>query len=352
MKCVILAGGSGTRFWPLSRSNYPKQLLNIVGKKSMLQMTVDRLKKIKIVSHIYIITRKELYNIIIRDIDGIDPQNIIVEPEGKNTAPAIGMMAEYFHLINPNDIMGVFPADHLIVGHQKFVKALRTADHISRKNNCLVTIGIKPTYPSTAYGYIQYDEKSEVGFMDAYHVKTFAEKPHSKLAKRFINSGDFLWNAGMFFGKVETFSKSLNKYMPELTISLKKIALEMQAGNTFENIWEHIDPESIDYGLFEKAKNIYVIAGDFKWNDIGSWNSLGDVLNENKDGNIIKGMGKILKGNNNLIYSEEKFTAIIGLNDIIVINTKDATLVLDKSAAEDIKDLVFYLNKNGYDDLV
>ena len=122
MKCVILAGGSGTRFWPLSRSNYPKQLLNIVGKKSMLQMTVDRLKKIKLVSHIYIITRKELYDIIIRDIDGIDPQNIIVEPEGKNTAPAIGMTAEYFHLINPNDIMGVFPADHLIVGHQKFVK--------------------------------------------------------------------------------------------------------------------------------------------------------------------------------------------------------------------------------------
>ena len=352
MKCVILAGGSGTRFWPLSRSIHPKQLLNIVGDKSMLQMTVDRLKKIKKVSHIYIITRKELYDIIVRDIDGIDPKNIIVEPEGKNTAPAIGMMAEYFSLINPNDIMGVFPADHLIVGHQKFVKALNTADHLARKNDCLVTIGIKPSHPSTAYGYIQYDEINEVGFIDAFHVKTFAEKPHNKLAKRFINSGDFLWNAGMFFWRVETFTKSLEKHMPELSDLLKKIAVAMQAGDPFDNIWKHIDPESIDYGLLEKAKNIYVIAGDFKWNDVGSWNSLSDVLNKNKDGNIIKGLGKILKGNNNLIYSNDRFTAIIGLNDIIVVNTKDATLVLDKGAAEDIKNLVDYLDTNGYSDLV
>ena len=352
MKCVILAGGVGTRFWPLSRSNYPKQLLNIVGSKSMLQMTVDRLKKIKKVSHIYIITRKDLYDTIVKDIDGVDPKNIIVEPEGKNTAPAIGMMAEYFSLSNPDDIMGVFPADHLIVGHQKFVKSINTADHLARKNDCLVTIGIKPSYPSTAYGYIQYDEKSEVGYIDAFHVKTFAEKPHNKLAKRFINSGDFLWNAGMFFWKVGTFTKSLEIHMPELSESLKKIALEMAEENSFDDLWRYIKPESIDYGLLEKAKNIYVIAGDFKWNDVGSWNSLSEVLNKNKDGNIIKGIGKILNGNDNIIYSEEKFTAVIGLNNIIVINTKDATLVLDKGAAEDIKDLVSYLNKNGYSELI
>ena len=183
MRCVILAGGSGTRFWPYSRSSRPKQLLNIVGEKSMLQMTVDRLKKIKKITHIYIITRKDLYDQIIEEIDGVDPKNVIVEPSGKNTAPAIGMMAALFQLNHKDEIMGVFPADHLIVGHKKFEKAINTADYIARKDSNLVTIGIKPTFASTAYGYIQYDENSEIDHFDSYHVKAFAEKPHGKLAK-------------------------------------------------------------------------------------------------------------------------------------------------------------------------
>ena len=351
MKCVILAGGSGTRFWPLSRSNYPKQLLNIVGKKSMLQMTVDRLKKIKMVSHIYIITRKELYDIIIRDIDGIDPQNIIVEPEGKNTAPAIGMMAEYFHLINPSDIMGVFPADHLIVGHQKFVKALRTADHISRKNNCLVTIGIKPTYPSTAYGYIQYDENNQIESKEAFQVKAFAEKPHEKLAERFIASGDFLWNAGIFFWKVKTFLNSMRIHMPELLNGVEKIAPKIENGDSFDNLWEFIKPESIDYGLLEKADNIYVVPADFQWNDIGSWKALYDVLNSDRKGNIIRGNGIVMDGKGNLIHSKDKFTAVLGVDNVIVINTGDVVLVVNKDKVEDIKNLVHYLNTNSLNEL-
>ena len=156
MRCVILAGGSGTRFWPYSRSSRPKQLLNIIGEKSMLQMTVDRLKKIKKISHIYIITRKDLYDQIVEEVDGVDPKNVIVEPSGKNTAPAIGMMAALFQLKHKDEIMGIFPADHLIVGHKKFEKAINTADYIARKDSNLVTIGIKPTFASTAYGYIQY----------------------------------------------------------------------------------------------------------------------------------------------------------------------------------------------------
>jgi len=352
MKCVILAGGMGTRFWPLSRCNHPKQLLNIVGDKSLLQITVDRLKKIKKISHIYIITRKDLYDSIITQIDGIDPKNVIVEPSGKNTAPAIGMMAAYFSLIDPEEVMGVFPADHLIVGHQKFIKTLNTADHLARKNPFLVTIGIKPTYPATGYGYIQYDENSEMEYMNAFNVKTFAEKPHKKLAERFISSGDFLWNAGIFFWKVKTFMKSLELHMPELNASLNKIAIKLDAGKDFEDIWSYIDPESIDYGLLEKAKNIYVIPGEFKWNDIGSWNALREVLNKNKDGNIIRGSGKILKGNNNLIHSNDKFTAILGLDDIVVVNTDDATLIVHKDNVEDVKFLVKDLKENGQKNLI
>ena len=352
MRCVILAGGSGTRFWPYSRSSRPKQLLNIVGEKSMLQMTVDRLKKIKKITHIYIITRKDLYDQIIEEVDGVDPKNVIVEPSGKNTAPAIGMMAALFQLNYKDEIMGVFPADHLIVGHKKFEKAINTADYIARKDSNLVTIGIKPTFASTAYGYIQYDENSEIDHFDSYHVKAFAEKPHGKLAKRFLSSGDFLWNAGMFFWRVDTFMDSLNKYLPELHDSLTKIAPKLSSGESFDGLWDLIEPESIDYGLLEKASNIYVVSGEFRWNDIGSWNALYDILNPSKDGNIVKGNGEVIKGKNNLIHSNGRLTAIVGADDLIVINTDDATLVVPNDKVEDVKELVEILKASGKDNLI
>jgi len=352
MRCVILAGGSGTRFWPYSRSSRPKQLLNIVGEKSMLQMTVDRLKKIKKITHIYIITRKDLYDQIIEEVDGVDPKNVIVEPSGKNTAPAIGMMAALFQLNHKDEIMGVFPADHLIVGHKKFEKAINTADYIARKDSNLVTIGIKPTFASTAYGYIQYDENSEIDHFDSYHVKAFAEKPHGKLAKRFLSSGDFLWNAGMFFWRVDTFMGSLNEYLPELHDSLTKIAPKLSSGESFDGLWDLIEPESIDYGLLEKASNIYVVSGDFRWNDIGSWNALYDILNPSKDGNIVKGNGEVIKGKNNLIHSNGRLTAIVGADDLIVINTDDATLVVPNDKVEDVKELVEMLKASGKDNLI
>ena len=352
MRCVILAGGSGTRFWPYSRSSRPKQLLNIVGEKSMLQMTVDRLKKIKKITHIYIITRKDLYDQIIEEVDGVDPKNVIVEPSGKNTAPAIGMMAALFQLNHKDEIMGVFPADHLIVGHKKLEKAINTADYIARKDSNLVTIGIKPTFASTAYGYIQYDENSEIDHFDSYHVKAFAEKPHGKLAKRFLSSGDFLWNAGMFFWRVDTFMDSLNKYLPELHDSLTKIAPKLSSGESFDGLWDLIEPESIDYGLLEKASNIYVVSGEFRWNDIGSWNALYDILNPSKDGNIVKGNGEVIKGKNNLIHSNGRLTAIVGADDLIVINTDDATLVVPNDKVEDVKELVEMLKTSGKDNLI
>ena len=352
MRCVILAGGSGTRFWPYSRSSRPKQLLNIVGEKSMLQMTVDRLKKIKKITHIYIITRKDLYDQIIEEVDGVDPKNVIVEPSGKNTAPAIGMMAALFQLNHKDEIMGVFPADHLIVGHKKFEKAINTADYIARKDSNLVTIGIKPTFASTAYGYIQYDENSEIDHFDSYHVKAFAEKPHGKLAKRFLSSGDFLWNAGMFFWRVDTFMDSLNKYLPELHDSLTKIAPKLSSGESFDGLWDLIEPESIDYGLLEKASNIYVVSGEFRWNDIGSWNALYDILNPSKGGNIVKGNGEVIKGKNNLIHSNGRLTAIVGADNLIVINTDDATLVVPNDKVEDVKELVEMLKTSGKDNLI
>ncbi len=204
MHCVILAGGSGTRFWPYSRKDNPKQLLNIVGDKTMLQITIDRLRKLKSTSEIYIITKQELYEPILKSIKHIKAENIIVEPSAKNTAPAIALVAQKIFMNNKNAVMGVFPADHLIVGHNHFEKSLNSAFSLVKKEQILVTIGIKPSYPSTAYGYIQYEPGTKN--KNGYHVKTFAEKPHETLAKRFIKSGDFLWNAGIFvWGDFENF---------------------------------------------------------------------------------------------------------------------------------------------------
>ena len=351
MKCVILAGGIGSRFWPYSRKNQPKQLLNIFGEESMLQITVNRLKKIKKISDIYIITRKDLYQSIIKNIEGINIKNVIIEPSGKNTAPAIGMMAAYLALKNQDDVMCVFPADHYIVGHQKFQKAIYRADRIAKKGDNIVTIGIKPHYPSTAYGYIQYDENNQIESEGAFQVKAFAEKPHRKLAERFIESGDFLWNAGMFFWKVETFLSSMRIHMPELLNEVEKIAPKIDSGDSFDELWEFIKPESIDYGLLEKADNIYVVPADFQWNDIGSWKALYDVFNSDRKGNIVRGHGTVMDGKGNLIHSKDRFTAVLGVDNVIVINTGDVALVVDKDKVEDIKNLVHYLNNNSLNEL-
>ena len=352
MICVILAGGSGKRFWPLSRKDKPKQLLNIVGDQTMLQMTVDRLKKLKGVDDIYIITRADLKEKIIKNLKSVRSSNIIAEPSGKNTGPAIALISTIINLKNPNSIIGIFPADHLIIGHLEFQKAVDMADRLAREKNAIVTIGVKPTFPSTGYGYIQFEDIQEKKFRGVYKVKTFAEKPHRQLAERFISSGDFLWNAGMFVWKVKVLLDGLKIHMPELYDSMKLISDRIKKGKEFEDIWRFIEPESIDYGLLEKVNNIFVISCEFEWNDLGSWNALYDILGKDNNGNIIRGLGKVLSGENNFIHSENVFTAVVGADDLVVINTNEVTLVVPRDKVEMVKDMVNYLEEIGSNNLV
>ena len=352
MYCVIMAGGRGTRFWPASRKNNPKQLLNIVGKTTMLQMTVDRFQKMKNVEDIFIVTSEDLASKIKRKISGIKSKNIIIEPSGKNTAPAIGLAALRIKSIREDAVMGVFPADHLVIGAQKFAKTVRSAIQISNKSDGLVTIGIEPKFASTGYGYIQFDPSSPLDYLAGFKVKTFAEKPHKKLAKRFVSSGDFLWNAGMFIWKVSSFFNELQTHMTEFDRQLKKIEKRINSNQDFNRLWKKIQPESIDYGLMEKSDNIYVVKSEFEWNDIGSWDAVFDVSPKTKDKNVIRGKGLIIDGKNNLIDSSNHFTAVVGVDNIVVVNTPDATLVIPRNKVENIKELVMYLEKNKKSELL
>ncbi len=350
---VIMAGGSGTRFWPYSRQERPKQLLKIIGDRTMLQMTVDRLLKMKFVKEVYIVTRKDLAETIRNEIVGVPAENIIVEPEGKNTAPCIGLSALYIKAKKANAVMGVFPADHLIVGHKDFENTIKTANHLAKKNKTLVTVGIEPKYPATGYGYIQYISESDEDHLNAYRVKAFAEKPHLPLAKRFIESGDFLWNGGIFIWRIKTLLNALELHMPELYQQLIQIEQKISDGESYNDIWSEIKPESIDYGLMEKVKsNLYVVKAQFEWSDLGSWNSIYNQMHRNGSDNVMHGDGIVLDGKHNFIHSEDRFTAVIGLDNVVVVNTDDATLVVPRHRVEEVKQVVDWLKANKKQELL
>lgn len=353
--CVIMAGGKGTRFWPLSRTSRPKQMLNIIGNQSMLQMTVDRLRKLSFVEDIFIVAGADLKKQIVSSIEGVAPENIIIEPSGKNTAPCIGLAALHLKTVDEDPVMGIFPADHLIIGHRKFSKTVNTALRLANLDGGIVTIGIVPTAPVTGYGYIQYNKERPVKGFDAYCVKTFAEKPTVEVAKRFLKSGDFLWNSGMFVWKASTILEAIREYMHELYESLSHV--ERTIGkrtykSTLFREWDLIQPESVDYGVLERTKNIFVVKADFQWSDVGSWNAYYEVSHRNRDGNVIKGDSIIVDGKNNLVHSNGRLTAMIGVDDLVVINTDDATLIVSRDRVEDVKEVVKRLHKSGQTDIL
>ncbi|MFQ6608749.1 MAG: mannose-1-phosphate guanylyltransferase [Fidelibacterota bacterium] len=352
---VIMAGGKGTRFWPLSRNARPKQLLKIFGDSSMLQMTVDRLRKISFVEEIYIICGAELKRRISKNLDGVEAKNIIVEPSGKNTMPSIGLMAEHIVRKDGEAVMAVFPADHLIIGHRAFLDAMKTAHDLALQEETLVTLGVVPSSPHTGYGYIQFNRKKNYITGKAYGVKTFAEKPNLSTAKRFLKSGDFLWNSGMFVWRASVLLKSVQQYMPEDYIVLEAIGKAIGTRdyrNNLEENWGKLMPESVDYAILERTQNISVVQAEFQWSDIGSWNAYFELLPKNGQGNVIKGDGMILDGSNNLVHSNGRFTAVVGADNMVVINTKDATLVVSMDRVEEVKRLVEKLKEKGREEVL
>ena len=353
---VIMAGGKGERFWPKSRTNLPKQFLSLTDDgKSMIQHTVERLDGLVEVENIYVVTNKSYKNLIIEHIPNLPLENIIVEPEAKNTAPCIGLAAIHIYKKNPDAKMIVLPSDHLIKFNEIFLDTLRMGLEVIEDEGNIATIGITPNYPETGYGYINFKKGvTPHEITNAYEVLEIVEKPDLEKAKQYLTSGEYLWNSGMFMWKISTILKCFEEFLPEVYTGLKEIERAINTENylnTLIKVFSKFPSESIDYGIMEKAKNVYVIPGNFGWDDVGSWLSLERINNTNQDGNIISGNVVTINTKNSIIQGSNKLIATIGLEDIIIVDTDDALLICNKDNTQEVKEVIANLkasNKTEY----
>lgn len=351
---IVMAGGVGSRFWPRSRQVEPKQLLTLFTDRSMIQNTVDRLDPLVKKENIYVVTNKLQKDKIVEQLNDVPEENIIVEPFGKNTAACIGLASILIEEKYNDAITIILPADHLINDKEKFVSTLNKAVSYAEKTNSLVTIGIHPTRPDTGYGYIQIDENND-NDNELHKVIRFAEKPNLATAERFLESGDFFWNSGMFIWKASVILEEIKKYMPDLSFGLKEIQESIGKDDfetTLTNVYGQLRSTSVDYGIMENSKNVYLIKGKFDWSDVGSWDAVYHILEKDTNDNVEKGAVYLENSERTYVHSDKKFTAVIGAKDLIVINTEDATLVCHRDYAQDVKLVVDYLKMNKKDELL
>jgi mannose-1-phosphate guanylyltransferase len=350
---VIMAGGVGARFWPRSKEKKPKQLIRIFGENTMIQDTVKRLDGLIKNENIYVITNKVQKLRVKEQLPQLPEENIIDEPFGKNTAACIALASVLIKQKNPEAVTITLPSDHLIQDDQAFRDCLQTAAQFAYDSKGLVTIGITPTRPETGYGYIQYDEK-EIS-KNIYKVLTFAEKPNLSTAKDFIESGDFLWNSGIFIWRIDTILDEFEKHLPEHFEGMTRV--EKTIGTVdFEKelvqVYGQLKSISIDYGIMEKAKAVYLTKADFYWNDVGSWEAVYEVSEKNNEGNSIHGDVYAANTFDSYLFSPKKFMAAIGVSNLIVIDTNDSLLICNRDNAQDVRQIVDYLKMKKRTDLI
>ncbi|MBT8393181.1 MAG: mannose-1-phosphate guanylyltransferase [Ignavibacteriaceae bacterium] len=350
---VIMAGGVGSRFWPRSKKKTPKQLLRIFGERTMIQDTVKRIAELVPIENILIVTNREQTDGIISQLPELPEENIIIEPFGRNTAACIGLASVVIQSKDPEAITFVLPADHVIQDTKAFIKTIRTAAEFAEKKSALVTIGIEPRRPETGYGYIQIDESAVD--MNVCKVLTFAEKPNYSTAVRFIESGDFYWNSGMFIWKVEAIFNEIKEHMPDLYTGLIKIKEKINSTeyeSSLTNIYGHLRNISIDYGIMENSDKVFLVKGNFSWSDVGSWEAVYQLGEKDEDGNVKIGATYLDMVHDSYIYSPNKFAAVIGLDNIVVINDDDALLVCKMDKSQDVKKVIDHLKLNKLNDYI
>lgn len=357
LHAVIMAGGSGTRFWPASRKQNPKQLLTLSGERSMIQSTVDRLGDVVPPARVMIVTNQRLVEAIQSQLPELPPEAIVGEPAKRDTAPCIGLAALMVSRDDPDATMAVMPADHVIAPTEQFQSALQAAaDLVEKSPQRIVTFGIKPTYPAESFGYIERGEPlaDQVEGIDAYAVSRFTEKPKTEVAEEYLETGRYYWNSGIFVWKAKTILDALQEHQPKMFEHLRKIG-DALGGDDFAEIFDRefkaIDGVSIDYAVMENADDIAVIEAPFSWDDVGNWRSLARLRGTDASDNTITGkhLGENTTGS--IIHtSDEHLVVTLGLEDVIVVHTDDATLVANKHDEESVRKLVKLIEEQGWDE--
>ena len=346
-----MAGGIGSRFWPMSRNSFPKQFLDILGTgQTLIQQTYSRFQKICPKENIYIVTNAAYRDLVKEQLKGIDDQQILGEPLRRNTAPCVAYASYKIHSINPDANIVVAPSDHIIMKEPEFVAAINKGLEFTATNDALLTLGIQPSRPDTGYGYIQFidDKKDELNKVSP--VKTFTEKPNSEMAKSFIKSGDFLWNGGIFLWNANSIIDAMKVHLPDLSSLFEegKEKFNTAEENTFiENAYSHCTSISIDYGVMEKAGNVFVLSSEFGWSDLGTYGSLYEHIPHDKSKNAIVGKNVMLYDSANCIVNvpDNKLVVAQGLDDYIIIESNDVLLICKKEDEQQIKMFVDQVKK-------
>ncbi|MGE9296599.1 MAG: mannose-1-phosphate guanylyltransferase [Puniceicoccales bacterium] len=344
---VIMAGGRGERFWPQSRLRRPKHLLPIVGEEPMLTQTVNRLTGLVPPENVLIITNAEQRDAVVEVCPMLPPENVVAEPVGRDTAPAVGLAMELVRARDPEAAFAMLPADHVIHDAEGFRRVLAAGFEAAAKEPVLVTIGIEPEYPATGFGYVHKGEQwTEIDGLPVFRVQGFVEKPNLETAQQYVGSGDYFWNAGMFLWTVPTVDAAFAEHSPTLHTALgeirKALAAKEDIASVLEREYPKLEKISIDYALMEKAKNVVTLPSAFDWDDVGAWPAIARHHEKDASENVIKGAGWVEQGKGNIVLSENDghLLALVGVDDLIVVRTKDATLVCPKDKAQEIKKLV------------
>jgi mannose-1-phosphate guanylyltransferase / mannose-6-phosphate isomerase len=352
---VIMAGGSGTRFWPLSRQLFPKQLLRIMGDETLIQQTMRRVVCASAPNRVMISTnpaQAESIRVQLSEWKDALADNFILEPEGRNTAPAIALVALELVRRDPDAIMVVVPADHIIKGQRAFDTAVSLAATLATQDY-LVTFGIKPIRPETGYGYIRPNRKvtlTKQGALKGHPVSRFVEKPNVAKAAQYLKAGDYYWNSGMFIWRAATILDEIKRHQPTLFRGIDRIGRLMQSGSprqAIDDVYRALKPVSIDTGVMERSKKAAIVPVSFQWSDVGSWGSLDEVASKDKAGNVVIGRVVDLGSRRSIVYGDRRLVATIGLTDMVVVDTPDATLVCPKSRAQEVKQLVDVLKSQN-----
>ncbi len=329
----------------------PKQLLSLTSEKTMIQETIDRLKGLVKIDDIYISTGSEYFNEVTKQLPQLPQENIIVEPCGRNTAPCVGLAAKHIAEKNPESVMVILPSDHLIKNVENFKTTLLWATRVAEEGENLVTIGITPTKAETGYGYIHYENGLGLDICaNAYKVRRFVEKPDYKTAQHYLETGEYLWNSGMFIWKTSTILKKFKQHVPVMSNQLDEI-FEYYGSTEFPEIlrenYSKLESISIDYAIMEKAENIFVLPGIFGWDDVGSWTALERVFESDDCGNVVKGNVICVDTQNCIIQGDGRLIATIGVDDLVIVESDDVTLICDKAKAQNVKDVLSILKEKN-----